>query len=135
MASELTWYYFKQVVLNSIQTTVNKVFDKSQENCPVVTGALRGSGGISQSDPSVGDYTISYNINNAAPYTQVVEEGGFVNSYVRRDSRTGKTHAVKGYNVEGKFFIKNAVNDVFSGDYNMTVIEANQGSSGYYINI
>jgi hypothetical protein len=134
MASELTWYYFKQAILNSIQATVNEVFNKSQENCPVITGTLRGSGGISQSNPPVGDYTISYNINDAAPYTQIVEEGGFVNSYVRRN-RTGRTHAVKGYNVDGKFFIKNAITDVFSGDYNMTVIQANQGSSGYYINI
>jgi hypothetical protein len=134
MASELTWYYFKQAILNSIQATVNEVFNKSQENCPVITGTLRGSGGISQSNPPIGDYTISYNINDAAPYTQIVEEGGFVNSYVRRN-RTGRTHAVKGYNVDGKFFIKNAITDVFSGDYNMTVIQANQGSSGYYINI
>ena len=134
MASGLTWYYFKQAILNSIQATVNEVFNKSQENCPVITGTLRGSGGISQSNPPVGDYTISYNINDAAPYTQIVEEGGFVNSYVRRN-RTGRTHAVKGYNVDGKFFIKNAITDVFSGDYNMTVIQANQGSSGYYINI
>jgi len=95
MASELTWYYFKQAILNSIQATVNEVFNKSQENCPVITGTLRGSGGISQSNPPVGDYTISYNINDAAPYTQIVEEGGFVNSYVRRN-RTGRTHAVKG---------------------------------------
>ena len=134
MASELTWYYFKQAILNSIQATVNEVFNKSQENCPVITGTLRGSGGISQSNPPIGDYTISYNINDAAPYTQIVEEGGFVNSYVRRN-RTGRTHAVKGYNVDGKFFIKNAITDVFNGDYNMTVIQANQGSSGYYINI
>ena len=121
--------------MNSIQTTVNEVFNKSQENCPVITGALRGSGGISQSNPPVGDYTISYNINDAAPYTQIVEEGGFVNSYVRRNNRTGKTHAVKGYDVDGKFFIKNAITDIFSGNYNITVIQANQGSAGYYINI
>jgi hypothetical protein len=135
MASELAFQYFRQAVLNSIQTTVNEVFNKSQENCPMVTGVLRGSGGISQANPPVGDYTISYNINNSAPYAQIVEEGGFVNSYVRRNSRTGKTHAVKGYGVDGNFFIKNAITDVFSGDYNLTVIQANEGSSGYYINI
>lgn len=135
MASELASQYFRQAVLNSIQATVNEVFNKSQENCPVVTGTLRGSGAITQANASTGDYTISYNIGDVAPYAQMVEEGGFVDSHVRKNSRTGNIHAVKGYDVEGRRFIKQAIDDVFSGMYNLTVIQANQGSQGYYINI
>jgi|13_taG_2_1085334.scaffolds.fasta_scaffold24282_1 hypothetical protein len=126
--------YFKQAALNSIQATATEVFAQSQEDCPVDTGTLRGSGGVTSANPAMGDFTISYNINDTAPYAQMVEEGGYVNSHTRT-SKYGKVHAVNGYNVEGKFFIKGALDKVFSGAYNQVVINANMGSSGYYVNL
>ena len=128
---QLILQYMQQAVLNSIQATVSEVFTQSQEDCPYVTGNLRNSGGITQVNPPMGEFTISYNINNSAPYIQLIEEGGWVNSHVRR-SKYKTPHAVKGYNIEGKFFIKGALDKIFSGTYNRTVVNANQGSSGYW---
>jgi len=126
---------YRQAVITAIQATVQEIFTKSQENCPVVTGNLRNSGAVTSSNPQAGDYTISYNINDSAPYVQLVEEGGYVNSYVRKNARTGNVHAVQGYPVEGRFFIKQAIEDVFSGQYNLLITNANIGSQGYYVNI
>lgn len=126
---------YRQAVLTAIRETVQEIFTTSQENCPVVTGNLRNSADITSANPEEGQYTISYNVNDAAPYAQLVEEGGYVNSHNRTHPRTGTVHAVKGYNVEGKFFIKNAIENVFSGQYNLLVSNANQGSQGYYVNI
>jgi hypothetical protein len=126
--------YFKQAALKSIQATANEVFMQSQEDCPVVSGNLKSSGGITVSSPSTGEFTISYNINDTAPYVQMVEEGGRVNDHVRK-SKYGTPHAVTGYDVEGKFFIKGALDKVFSGTYNQVVVNSNTGSSGYYVNL
>jgi len=126
--------YIKQAVLKSIQATATEVFAQSQEDCPVDTGILKGSGGVTSANPALGDFTISYNINDTAPYVQLVEEGGYVNSHTRK-SKYGNVHSVKGYNVEGKFFIKGALDKVFSGVYNQTVVNANIGSPGYYVNL
>tara|TARA_R110002020_G_scaffold219321_4_gene427179 strand:+ start:13127 stop:13531 length:405 start_codon:yes stop_codon:yes gene_type:complete len=126
---------YRQAVITAIQATVQEIFTKSQENCPVVTGNLRNSGSITSANPEEADYTISYNINDSAPYVQLVEEGGYVNSYNRRNPRTGTVHAVQGYPVEGRFFIKQAIEDVFSGQYNLLITNANIGSQGYYVNI
>jgi len=126
--------YFKQAVLNTIQSTANEVFVQSQEDCPEVTGTLKNSGGITSANPAAGEITISYNINDTAPYITLVEEGGTVNDHVRR-SKNGNPHSVTGYTIDGKFFIKGALDKVFSGSYNKTVVNANIGSSGYYVNM
>ena len=135
MDEELTNAYFTQACLNTIQATVNEIFTKSQENCPYVTGRLRSSAGITNSNPAEGQYSFAYNLNDSAPYVELIEKGGRVDNHYRRSQKTGQPYPVQGYNVEGKFFIKQALQDVLSGTYNMTVVGANQGSQGYYINI
>ena len=99
------------------------------------SGTLKSSGGITSADPSSGNFTVSYNINDTAPYIQLVEEGGTVASHNRTNTRTLKTYGVNGYTVQGKFFIKQSIQDVFSGQYNLLINNANVGSSGYNINL
>ena len=135
MNEELILQYFQEAVLNSINATVQSVFQDSQENCPYVTGNLQNSGSITEASPATGEFTIAYNSNGEAPYVNLIEEGGWVNSHNRTNSRTGTTYGVNGYNVEGKFFIRNAIENVLSGDLDQVIVNANQGSSGYYINI
>ena len=134
MNEELIQQYFQEAVLNSINSTVQSVFQNSQENCPYVTGNLQNSGSITEASPATGEFTIAYNSNGEAPYVNLVEEGGWVDNHIRI-SKNGNPHSVTGYNVEGKFFIKNAIENVLSGDLDQVIVNANQGSSGYYINI
>ena len=127
--------YYREAVLKTIQATVQQIFEQSQANCPVVSGTLKASGGITASNPAAGEFTVSYNINDTAPYMQLVEEGGVVPSHNRTNRRTGKTYGVNGYTVQGKFFIKQSIQDVFSGQYNLLINNANVGSSGYNVNL
>ena len=127
--------YYREAVLKSIQATVQQIFERSQENCPVVSGDLRNSGSITAANPAEGSFTISYNTDDSAPYAELVDRGGTVPSHNRTNSRTGKTYGVNGYTVEGKFFMKNAISDVFSGQYNLLINNANFGSTGYNVNL
>ena len=126
---------FQQAALNTMQAMATAMFQKSQENCPFITGQLRNSGAIVEANPGEGSYTFSYNVDDTAPYVKLVEEGGRVDNYLRRNRRTGRPESVSGYDVTGKFFIKNAIEDVLSGDFDDVVVSANEGSDGYYISI
>ena len=126
---------FQQAALNTMQAMATAMFQKSQENCPFVTGQLRNSGAIVVANLGEGSYTFSYNVDDTAPYVKLVEEGGRVENYLRRNRTTGRPEAVTGYDVTGKFFIKNAIEDVLSGDFDDVVVSANEGSNGYYISI
>ena len=126
---------FQQAALNTMQAMATAMFQKSQENCPFVTGQLRNSGAIVEASPEEGSYTFSYNVDDTAPYVKLVEEGGRVDDYLSRNRKTGRPESVSGYDVTGKFFIKNAIEDVLSGDFDDVVVSANEGSSGYYISI
>ena len=126
---------FQQAAFNTMQAMATAMFQKSQENCPFVTGQLRNSAAIVEANPGEGSYTFSYNVDDTAPYVKLVEEGGRVENYLRRNRRTGRPEAVTGYDVTGKFFIKNAIEDVLSGNFDDVVVSANEGSSGYYISI
>ena len=126
---------FQQAALNTMQAMATEMFRKSKENCPFVTGQLRNSGAIVEANPGEGSYTFSYNVDDTAPYVKLVEEGGRVDDYLRRNRKTGRPESVSGYDVTGKFFIKNAIEDVLSGDFDDVVVSANEGSSGYYISI
>ena len=126
--------YFRQACLNTIQSTVNQVLIKSQEKCPVKTGRLRASAGIIEANPAEGEFTLAYNVNDTAPYAEIVEKGGTVGTHYRRHPRTRRVHTVQSYNVEGSFYLRDAITEVLSGDFNDVVITANQGSTGYSIN-
>ena len=134
MNEQVIQQYFTQACLTTIQATVNAVFAKSQERCPVQTGQLRASAAITEANPASGQFTIAYNANDSAPYAGIVEKGGIVGAHYRRSPRTGRSYPVKGYDVQGTFYLRDAITDVLSGDFNDTVITANVGSSGYSIN-
>ena len=134
MEEQFIQQVFTQACLNTIQATVSSVLAKSQERCPVETGQLRASAAITEANPSTGQYILAYNANDSAPYAAIVEKGGVVGAHYRRSPRTGQSYPVKGYTVEGKFFLRDAITDVLSGDFNDVVITANQGSTGYSIN-
>ena len=135
MDEQLILQLFQQAAQSTVQATVTEVFNKSQENCPFVTGQLRNSARITEANPGSGEFTFSYNVDDTAPYVQIVEEGGRVDDYLRRNRKTGRPESVSGYDVTGKFFIKNAIEDVLSGSYDDIVVTANEGSDGYYISI
>tara|TARA_R100000773_G_C4185319_1_gene93354 strand:- start:427 stop:834 length:408 start_codon:yes stop_codon:yes gene_type:complete len=135
MATQQELTYFNQACRKAIQATVQEVFAKAIEKCPVKLGNLRGSAAITKADPVNGSFTIAFNSNDNAPYAQLIEEGGTVPQHYKKSKKTGNGWTVLPYTVEGQFFIKEALDEVFSGQYNMTVINANLGSSGYYINV
>ena len=126
--------YFKQACLKAIQNTVTQVLATSVQKCPVKTGQLRSSASITEANPATGQYTIAYNTNDTAPYAEIVEKGGIVRQHYRRSRRTGQPYTVQSYNVEGTFYLRDAITEVLSGDFNDVVITANAGSTGYSIN-
>lgn len=134
MEEQFIQQYFTQACLSTIQATVSAIFAKSQEKCPVQTGQLRASGAITEANPAGGQFILAYNTNDSAPYAEIVEKGGTVGTHYRRSRKTGRAYPVQSYNVEGTFYLRDAITEVLSGDFNDVVITANAGSTGYSIN-
>jgi hypothetical protein len=134
MEEQFIQQYFRQACLSTIQATVSAVFAKSQEKCPVQTGQLRASAGIIKANPAEGEFTLAYNVNDTAPYAEIVEKGGSVGTHYRRSRKTGRAYPVQSYDVKGTFYLRDAITEVLSGDFNDVVITANAGSTGYSIN-
>ena len=135
MVTQQNLIYYNEAVRKAIETTVNKVFTKAAEKCPVKTGKLRDSAVITKSNFASGQYQISFDANDTAPYAPYIEEGGTIPQHYRTNPRTGNKYTVQSYPVEGQFFIKEALDEVFGDQYNITVINANIGSVGYYVNL
>ena len=127
--------YFKQAALKAIEATVRQVFATSLQKCPFKTGRLRNSASIISANPAAGQFVVGYNTNDTAPYAELVEKGGTVAGHFRKSRKTGQPYPVQSYDVPGSFYLKDAISETLSGNYNEIVVTANVDSQGFSITL